>query len=228
MKKIPYLFGCLFIYLIFGLAVAVYTRKLGNLFFVWNVFLALLPLLFSRMLAVYATRQKKSRVVMALLALLWLVFFPNAPYMITDLIYTGGSQYYTQTGSAGGYTTNIFAWVSLIYIGLGVIFSALAGTRSQFDIHMLVIRRFGKPAGTAVMAAVCLLGGFGIYIGRILRFNSWDILRPLSLFLRLKENFSSFSVLYSLLLAAYIAATYILFYLVVTAGRKSPASNIQL
>lgn len=212
----------------FGLAVAVYTKKPGNLFFVWNVFLALLPLLFSRMLAVYSARQKKSRVVMMLLALLWLIFFPNAPYMITDLIYVGGSRYFSGTGYSAGYTTDFYAWTHLIYIGSGVIFAALAGMRSQFDIHMLVIRRFGKPAGGAVMASVCLLGGFGIYIGRILRFNSWDIFRPLSLLIRLKEDFSSFSILFSLLLAAYIAATYVLFYFVVTAGRKSSASNIQL
>jgi uncharacterized membrane protein len=103
---------------------------------------------------------------------------------------------------------------------MGVVFSTLVGLRSLYDIHTLSADRFGKPAGAGVVAAVALLSGFGIYLGRILRFNSWDVLHPISLLVRIREELSSFSILYSLLFSGYIAATYVIFYLVFTDKAK--------
>ena len=215
------LFFCLLAYLVFGMVVTIYSRSIGNLFFVWNVFLALLPFLLSQILIAYLARQEKNRLVIVLLGFSWLVFFPNAPYMITDLIYLGGSGYYNVGDASATNAPNIYHWTLLVYISLGVVFAALSGLRSQYDIHMLLRERFGKNLSTAVMAAVCLLSGFGIYIGRFLRLNSWDVLRPVSLLVRLREDLSSVSFLYSLLFSAYIAASYIVFYILITAASNS-------
>lgn len=212
MRRSLYLFICIYVYLVIGAAICFYQRSIGNIYFVWNAFLAFLPYFFSRILNLYVTKGRRNPAVIGVIALCWLVFFPNAPYMITDLIHVGSNQFY----NAGSYSHDIFEWVLLVYIGMGVVFSTLVGLRSLYDIHTLSADLVGKRTGAAVVAAVALLSGFGIYLGRILRFNSWDILHPISLLVRIREELSSFSILYSLLFSGYIAATYVIFYLVVS------------
>jgi uncharacterized membrane protein len=186
---------------------------------VWNVFLAFLPLLFARMLGRYMTRETKKAAAVLVLGVLWLLFFPNAPYMITDLIYFGDTAYL----GVNGYTTSVLAWAKLVYIGFGVLFGVLLGLRSMYDMHRIVLRYKSRKAAYAMIAVSSLLSGFAIYIGRMLRFNSWDVLRPLHMLARLKEEITSFSVVFSLLFAAFTLGSYALFYVLVHRTGADPA-----
>jgi uncharacterized membrane protein len=123
--------------------------------------------------------------------------------MITDFMYF-----------AGGGTAALAFWIKLLDIGSGTLFAVILGLDSLYDMHRLVIGWKGRILGNTLLAAVCLLSGLGIYIGRMLRFNSWDVLRPVYLLTSVIRRLDLFAVLFSLLFAAYIAGAYIVYYLI--------------
>ena len=138
--------------------------------------------------------------------LLWLMFFPNAPYMITDLIHI------PYLGFNSDFVVKyIAAWFGLAYMTVGVIFGILAGLFSLDAIIQLVFKTKGRGMTVIAVAAVSILSGYAIYIGRFLRFNSWDMFYPVSLIKTLIQDFSLFTVSFSLLFAAYIAFSYLVF-----------------
>ena len=216
MRKLLFPFIAVLGYLLFGIAVVAYTGQLGNIMFVWNVFLAYLPFLFVQIL--YSCRQNNQpkKGVVILLSLLWLIFFPNAPYMVTDLMYFSGLD---------GTMYSVYFWVKLLYISSGMLVAALFGLNSLYGMHQLVLRRKGRLYGSFFLAAVSLLSGFGIYLGRMLRFNSWDVLRPFVLLSSIADQLDRFAVLFSLIFAAYIAGTYIVYYLITHYGQSPPGGS---
>ncbi len=110
------------------IAVWAYTGKSANIIFVWNVLLGVSPFLFVQVLLAYLKKDKQAKAIVVLLSLLWLVFFPNAPYMITDFMYF-----------AGGGTAALAFWIKLLYIGSGTLFAVILGLDSLYDMHRLVI-----------------------------------------------------------------------------------------
>lgn len=217
MKSSFYLFLCVIGYLAYGIVIVLLTKAYGNIIFVWNVFLAFLPFLFAQMLRTYLKRDVKKKSIVILLALLWLVFFPNSPYMITDLIHYNSASSVT----TGNFHTTLY-WFKLLYIGSGMVFAALMGLSSLYDMHAMIQRWKGRGFGIGFIVIVSWLGGFALYVGRILRFNSWDILRPFSLVSTIINELSTFSVSLSFLFAVYILATYIVYYIV--AHKEHPAA----
>ncbi len=133
----------------------------------WNLFLALIPLLCSSMLPSGATAStRKLKWPQLSMLFLWLLFLPNAPYILTDLIHLEGSPGMPQ-------------WYDLALLlssaGAGLFFCYL----SLLDVQRFVARRCGAKGGWLVAVSSLLLCGFGIYLGRFLRWNSWDLLtRP--------------------------------------------------
>jgi uncharacterized membrane protein len=202
---------CLLSYLIFGLIITLGTSRIGYLFLVWNVFLAYLPLLFVRLLGRHLACDTRKKPVVAGLAVLWLLFFPNAPYMITDLIYFSNASYFVKNG----YTTSVLAWAMLVFIGFGALFGILMGLKSFYEMHQIILRHKGKKIAYAAIIVTSLLSGFAIYIGRILRFNSWDILHPITLLTRIQHQFTSFSLSFSLLFALFTLGSYAVYYTLV-------------
>ena len=147
MRKSIYMGLCVLGYFMFGLAISLYTGHFGNLIFVWNVFLAYVPIVFAGILTGYVARGGKSRVFIVVFAVLWLLFFPNAPYLVTDLIYFGNSEYYISDALTVTYTTSILMWIKIIYIGTAVFFGPVMGLDSLYDMHRLVKSRKGGTAG---------------------------------------------------------------------------------
>jgi uncharacterized membrane protein len=146
------------------------ARRFYFAFLVWNLFLAWLPLIFA-LLACEQHRQSPRRNgrFIALLAA-WLLFFPNAPYIFTDLIHLTVS-------------VHRHYWVDLVLILACALTGLVIGFVSLFLMHSLVRRRFGWLAGWLFSATIAGLTGIGIYVGRFLRLNSWDVVfRPAKLF----------------------------------------------
>jgi uncharacterized membrane protein len=102
--------------------------------------------------------------VLPITAFLWLIFFPNAPYILTDLNHLA-----KETNSAPLWYDVIlmvwFAWTGL-----------LLGLVSLYLMHDIVQRTFGRWLGWTFVLAVSGLSSFGVYLGRFVRFNSWDLL----------------------------------------------------
>ncbi len=141
----------------------IWTGNLAYSFLVWNLFLAWLPMVFA-LLACEKYRNASARDAGFLgLAGAWLLFFPNAPYIFTDLIHL---------------KTHFFPhfWVDLVLILLCALTGLVLGFVSLYLMQSVVNRMLGRAASWVFIGAVAALSGFGIYVGRFMRFNSWDVL----------------------------------------------------
>jgi uncharacterized membrane protein len=152
-------------------------RNSAQNWLVWNLFLAWLPALgafTAYNLNKWPTRLRWPPIIG--LSVLWLLFLPNAPYLVTDIIhlrpYPGVPLWYDLI------TLVTFAWTGCF---LGLV--------SLFLMQLLVRRAVGDAASWLFVVGVLALNGFGIYLGRFLRLNSWDVLAsPKSLFYGLLEG----------------------------------------
>lgn len=136
----------------------------------WNLFLSWIPLLVAYSARVHSRGFPRQRLVTAFLSAVWLIFFPNAPYMITDLIHLSVD-----------YNSNL-TWHDTIMLFYYAQVSLINGLISLYWIHHTWLRVFGGKIGNTLLVLSLPLAGYGIYLGRIERWNSWDILRnPLGL-----------------------------------------------
>lgn len=145
----------------------------GNLrysFLAWNLFLAWLPLVFALLAREHYRDGEKPGWRFFSLSAAWLLFFPNAPYIFTDLTHLS-SRYFPHF------------WVDLAVI-LSCAFTGLVlGFVSLYLMHAVVTRMMGRAAGWLFVALAAGLCSFGIYLGRFLRFNSWDVVaKPAKLY----------------------------------------------
>lgn len=138
------------------------------IFLMWNLFLAWFPLGVMLVLRdLRATgllgRGQRNRTVSWLMVGLWLLFMPNAPYIITDLFHLR-------------MTDGDLVWFDTLMIFVGALTGLLAGLYSTLLAHRTVRTLAGSlPAWLFVMACQGL-AGFGIYLGRYIRWNSWSVL----------------------------------------------------
>ena len=135
------------------------TRVHGGL--AWNLVLAWIPLVLALLLYARA-RVGASWRVLAPLGLLWLAFFPNAPYLITDLKHLG-------QGAQVPVLYDVLLLSAAAWLGL------LLGLTSLFLVHAVVRRLVGVLDAWALVVGVLALSSFGIYLGRVQRWNSWDL-----------------------------------------------------
>lgn len=131
------------------------------IFLLWNLFLALVPLVISSILLLFQS-QSKSKFTLILMGILWLVFFPNAPYIMTDYIHVFDGD-------------RTFIWLDLITWGYIAGIAFFAALISLNDISNALNKYYSPQTVTLIILVVCLLTGYGIYLGRDLRFNSWDV-----------------------------------------------------
>lgn len=128
-------------------------------FLLFNLFLGFLPLLFSYIL--YLVKSKLSTALLIAGSFVWLLFYPNAPYMLTDFIHVNSQS-----------TTVIYD--SLIIFSISIL-SLFYGFYSLKIIHLLWISLYNRKVANVVVVFSILMSSFGIYLGRILRLNSWDL-----------------------------------------------------
>ena len=129
-------------------------------------------------------------------------------YMITDLIHLQGSQL---IGGRGIYLMNIKGWINLLYTSAGIILALLLGLYSTYLIQYPIKLRYSSLINYIWIATISLLCGYGVYIGRFLRLNSWDIFRPRSLFLTLIHHIDRFTILFTFIIAIYYFLAYLIF-----------------
>jgi uncharacterized membrane protein len=139
-----------------------YSGSEDGVFLSWNLFLAWVPFVLA--LLVYdGSRRGAPRVPLALGAVLWLLFFPNAPYLLTDYKYledwTGAPVWYDVV------VLSAFAWTGLAL-----------GFASLYLMHRVATRMLGAVTAWALVPVVLTLGSLGVYLGRFERWNSWDVL----------------------------------------------------
>ena len=200
------------LYILFALlyiANSVYLTQIGGLFIhsaiVWNLFLAVLPLLCS---IIYTHTASHHQVIHILSFIAWLLLFPNAPYMITDFIHLAPLSFYEFTATGSIYLQNIFTWIQLLHIALGVFIGVLTGFKSLSIIHDDFKKRFPTYVVAILMVFIFLSTGYGVFLGRFLRLNSWDILHPITLFLQIISQTNLFAILFSITFAIFLGILY--------------------
>lgn len=131
-------------------------------FLVWNLFLAWIPFLASLVAAAIYRFHPKRWWSLLMPGLIWFLFFPNAPYLVTDFLHLR-----PRSGAPIWYDIvllSTFAWSGL--------FLAVFSLRTM----QTVVRALtGSIASWFFVAGIVSLSGFGVYMGRFLRWNSWDL-----------------------------------------------------
>jgi uncharacterized membrane protein len=144
------------------------TQELTFVFLLWNLFLALVPFGISTMLGLSAGPVRRRLLLPA--GAIWLLFFPNAPYILTDL-------FHLMPRPGVPYWYDLALILTCAWNGLMLAYASL------IEMQGLVRRRMGTIAGWGFATVAIVLSSFGIYLGRYLRWNSWDAFtNPLTLF----------------------------------------------
>ncbi len=131
---------------------------------VWNLFLAWIPFILSYLAYTLSWNKRFLYFAIPVTAFLWLIFFPNAPYILTDLQHLANET----TKAPLWYDVIVLIWFSWTGLLLGLV--------SLYLMHDIVHRTFGRTLGWGFVFVVSGLSSFGVYLGRFVRFNSWDIL----------------------------------------------------
>jgi len=144
----------------------VFFHAYSLIYILWNIFLAILPFVVSSILLKYVKARfgvkNINKLVFTILAISWLLLIPNAPYIVTDLIHIVRAK-----GVPVIYDTFLLftsAWVGL-----------LLGFYSLSHIEEIIRMKYSNRITITIISALIFLISFGLYLGRFLRFNSWDV-----------------------------------------------------
>lgn len=149
-----YLIFCLFA-TVLAVVRMVYTgtTHLGGL--VWNLILAFLPYIFALGYVTYRGWIRWG------FLFLWIFFLPNSFYILTDFVHLTrfpGSVYY-----------DIVYITAMAFAGMVSGYASMELVHREWNIH------YHRRLAWFLMTGVVLISMIGVYIGRFLRFNSWDI-----------------------------------------------------
>jgi uncharacterized membrane protein len=148
---------------------AVYLSRSGEtgefrfLYLVWNLFLAWVPLAAAVPLYAVQAGGRARPLASGALAVVWFLFFPNAPYIITDVVHL-----YERPP--------VPYWFDIITIMAFALTGLFLGYLSLYLVQEVVRSRGGRIVSWIFAFGMLALSSLGIYFGRFLRWNSWDVL----------------------------------------------------
>lgn len=133
-----------------------YAFLLGNLLLAW------IPYIFSILVVVLNSKYPGRWWLLISPFLFWLIFFPNAPYLVTDLLHLDPRPPVPIWYDIGLFASFVWTGCLIAVISLNIMQSAVKSY-------------FGRAASWLFVAGTVLLSGLGIYLGRFLNWNSWDL-----------------------------------------------------
>lgn len=189
-----------------------YTASFAFLFLGWNLFLAWIPFVVS------LSFRKESRMkwwLKGALFIVWLLFFPNAPYLLTDLVHLKPR-------------TGIPLWYDLMLILSFAWNGLMLGFASLYNIHAFIREIAGALKAWILVIGLLILCGFGIYLGRFLRWNSWDMLinpidvlnDSLHIIMHPFENIQSLG--FTLIFSLFLVVSYLTLLVLIRPDEKGP------
>lgn len=152
----------------------IYSGSSRYVFLVWNIFLAWIPYILSAFLVRYSKKEKYKQ---GILFISWLLFFPNALYIITDLIHLQQS-------------TNVPLWYDAILLFASSFIGLMMAFISLYRIEIFLRGIFNRRMVMGMISGIMFIGSFGVYLGRFQRWNSWNVINdPLALGLDIFSRF---------------------------------------
>jgi len=149
-----------------------YSGSITSLFLVWNIFLAWIPYVLSRFFMAYRQKQKWKQFV---LLGTWLLFFPNALYIVTDLVHIDRE-------------SMVPWWFDAVLLFLASFIGIVLGFVSLRKAERYLLSYFSQKIVSVQITLLLFLGSFGVYLGRFERWNSWDVVHnPLGLSVNIME-----------------------------------------
>jgi uncharacterized membrane protein len=124
-----------------------------------NLLLAWIPLLLAYGVS-WSARSRSRWAALPPLAVLWMLFLPNAPYLVTDLVHL-------KDGVSA---------VNVVLLSLLALIGVLIGVKCVQLVQRAVEQLFGVKVGRRAVQVIAVLTAVGVYLGRVLRWNSWTVL----------------------------------------------------
>ncbi|MCG8572024.1 MAG: DUF1361 domain-containing protein [Spirochaetes bacterium] len=195
---------------------AVYVQNFLFYFFIWNLFLCWIPYLLSLCLlrlSKWKMRKPGKGLVLVGVGFVWLLFFPNAPYIITDFIHLDGFSFFRLVNHQYILNKSLLLWFDLIVYIFFITTGFLLGLRSLGIIHQLINHKYHSIIGLLFVLAVLVLSSFAIYLGRYIRVNSWDFFtQPISLLNLMLKNIQQDTISFVILFTGFLSVFYFVFY----------------
>lgn len=149
---------CTFLYLVRGY----FSPKDFYFFLNWNLFLAWIPYGLG-ILILYAQQRGGGLKVLAPLLAAWFFFFPNAPYIVTDFLHLRARP-------------PVFFWFDIALLTAFALTGLFLGFASLAGLQEWITQKKGRFWGWLFAGMIWIFSSFGIYLGRFLRWNSWNLL----------------------------------------------------
>ncbi len=137
----------------------VWTGSTAYAFIIWNLILAFLPWTIS----LTWKKHTNNKTMRWISYFVWLLFLPNAPYLMTDLFHL---RFHHEAPM----------WYDLMLIFSAAFAGLMLFYMSVFNFLNTLNNTLFLKHKRQVVYLLMFLTGYGIYLGRIVRLNSWDII----------------------------------------------------
>ncbi|MEY8847509.1 DUF1361 domain-containing protein [Psychroserpens sp. XS_ASV72] len=166
------------------------------LFLVWNLFLAVIPFAIT---TIMVSKPKMNKLTFLATFMIWLLFLPNAPYITTDLFHISNSN-------------NSLLWLDVLVILSFALNGLILFYLSLLDMEELLVHYIRPKLIAPIVFTVFGLTAFGIYLGRFLRYNSWEIInQPSAIFsdtLKIIVQPNTEAWLFTIMFGCFLGITY--------------------
>ncbi|WP_454055294.1 DUF1361 domain-containing protein [Clostridium sp. Marseille-Q7071] len=161
-------------------------------FMILNLSLVYIPFELSVIISNMKYKEKKSnRLLYWVVFLLWLFFYPNAPYLITDFFHLARLDYIDPMRDYI-FTSDPYVWKYFCYLSTGIIFGIGMGLLSLKLVYKSIRDITKKISSNMFIVVVAILSSYAIYIGRFLRLHTLDlIIYPFDTIKQMTSVFSS-------------------------------------
>jgi len=180
------------------------------LFLTWNWLLAVIPLILSFIISTLNDKKSINILSFIILGIVWLLFFPNAPYLITDIVHLKERAI-------------VPLWYDTLMLFSFAFTGLISGLVSLFYVHQHFMKYSGGKFSWFFICIVSVLCSYGIYLGRFLRWNSWDILTKSGMLFNdvIVNMFSIKAILITGVFTSFLIASYFIVYILLNKKENS-------
>lgn len=174
-------------------------------FLTWNWLLAVIPLILSFIISTLNDKKSINNLSFIILGIVWLLFFPNAPYLITDIVHLKERAI-------------VPLWFDTLMLFSFAFTGLISGLVSLFYVHQHFMKYSRGKFSWFFICIVSILCSYGIYLGRFLRWNSWDILTKSGMLFNdiIINMFRIKAILVTGVFTSFLIASYFIVYILLT------------